>query len=89
MKQINVAEFKDHFSDYLKDVEAGNDVGICRRNVLIAKLTAACAQPQQPNKTMLGCGRGTDAFMADLTEPLITPSDWNMLDNGHDDESHS
>lgn len=38
MKQVNIAEIKDHFPDYLKDVEAGNDVGICRRNVLVAVL---------------------------------------------------
>jgi antitoxin (DNA-binding transcriptional repressor) of toxin-antitoxin stability system len=89
MKQVNVAEIKDHFSDYLKDVEAGDDVGICRRNVLVARLTAAKAQPPQPNKTTLGCGQGTVKFMSDLTEPIIESSDWNMLGGVFSDEPHS
>jgi antitoxin (DNA-binding transcriptional repressor) of toxin-antitoxin stability system len=89
MKQANVAEIKQHLSDYLKEVEAGNDVGICRRNVLVARLTAVPNDQPAINKTRLGCGRGTVTFMADLTEPLISPSDWNMFDGGETNESHS
>jgi antitoxin (DNA-binding transcriptional repressor) of toxin-antitoxin stability system len=79
MKQVNVADIKNHFSDYLNDVEKGNDVGICRRNILVARLTAAHEKTPAPNKTCLGCGRGTVVSMDDLTEPLIPTTDWNML----------
>jgi antitoxin (DNA-binding transcriptional repressor) of toxin-antitoxin stability system len=89
MKQVNIAEIKDHFSDYLKDVEAGNEVGICRRNVLVARLTAAHEKVPERNKTRLGCGSGTVTFMADLTEPMIPLSAWNMLGTGDADEVHS
>jgi antitoxin (DNA-binding transcriptional repressor) of toxin-antitoxin stability system len=89
MKQVNIAEIKHHLSDYLKDVEAGNDVGICRRNILVARLTAVPNDQPAVNKTQLGCGKGTVIFMADLTEPLISPSEWNMFDNGAADETHS
>jgi antitoxin (DNA-binding transcriptional repressor) of toxin-antitoxin stability system len=89
MKQVNIAEIKQHLSDYLKDVEAGNDIGICRRNILVAWLTAVPNDQPAINKTRLGCGQGTVTFMADLTEPLIPPSDWTMFDSGATDESHS
>jgi antitoxin (DNA-binding transcriptional repressor) of toxin-antitoxin stability system len=72
MKQVNVAEIKSHFSDYLKDVEAGNEIGICRRNILVARPTAAEKKPFESNKTQLGCGRGTVKFSADFTEPLVS-----------------
>jgi len=87
MKTVNIAEIKDHFSDYLKDVEGGNDIGICRRNVLIARLTAVHEEPSETNRTRLGCGRGTVTFMADLTEPQLPPSDWDMLGTGAADEA--
>lgn len=88
MKQVNIAEIKDHLSDYLRDVEEGNDVGICRRNVLIARLTAMRDATPKQNKTRLGCGRGTVTFMDDLTEPLIPLSDWHMLGDGATDATH-
>jgi antitoxin (DNA-binding transcriptional repressor) of toxin-antitoxin stability system len=89
MKKANIAKIKQHLSDYLKDVEAGYDVGICRRNILVARLTAVPNAQPAINKTRLGCGRGTVTFMADLTESLIPLSDWNMFDRGATDESHS
>jgi antitoxin (DNA-binding transcriptional repressor) of toxin-antitoxin stability system len=88
MKRVNITEIKRHLSDYLKDVEARNDVGICRRNILVARMTAVPNDQPVINKTQLGCGRGTVTFMADLTEPLISPSEWNMFDNDASDENH-
>jgi antitoxin (DNA-binding transcriptional repressor) of toxin-antitoxin stability system len=89
MKRVNITEIRHHLSDYLKDVEAGNDVGICRRNICVARLTAVPNDQPAINKTQLGCGRGTVTFMADLTEPLISPSELDMFDSGAADETHS
>lgn len=78
MKTANVAEFKKHFSSYLELVEAGESVEICRRNIPVARLTGI---PRgRTNRTVLGCGEGTVTYLADVTEPMISSQNWEMLD---------
>ena len=35
---INIAELKDHLSEYIAKVESGHSLTLCRRNKLIAKI---------------------------------------------------
>ena len=87
MKLVNIAEIKEHLSDYLKEVESGNDIGICRRNIPIARLVAAHpAGAAVSNRTKLGCGRGTVNVSGDLTEPMMPATDWTMLGGDASDE---
>ena len=56
MIKVNVAEAKARFSAYLKTVEAGETVVVCRRNVPIAEIRAVPQRSQQPRR--VGIDRG-------------------------------
>ena len=77
MKVANIAEFKDHLSEYLAAVADGEEVEIRKRNVPLARVVPLRA-PRR-NRTVLGCGAGTVVVKSDLTEPLIPQEDWEML----------
>lgn len=79
MKMANIAEFKNHFSRFIAAVEQGEEVEIRKRNLPIARVVPV--RTAKPNRTKLGCGRGTVKVLGDLTEPLIPESDWEMLQN--------
>jgi len=79
MKSTNIAEFKNHMGKYLSIVEQGGEVEICRRNVPLAIIIPSKQRTIQTNKTQLGCGEGSVAIHADLTEPSFPSDDWNML----------
>lgn len=89
MKTANVAELKKHLSSYLEMVERGEEVCICRRNVPIARLVSI--DVPVPNRTVLGCGEGTVTYHADVTEPMILESSWDMLSTSPatDNDEHS
>ncbi|HMO05735.1 MAG TPA: type II toxin-antitoxin system prevent-host-death family antitoxin [Kiritimatiellia bacterium] len=76
MIKANIANFKDHLSDYLDKVQAGNVVEICKRNVPVAVVTPV-GSPHE-NRTVPGCGANTVRVHVDLTEPVFE-SDWDML----------
>jgi len=80
MTKVNVAEIKNRFSHYLDLVAQGEPVQVCKRNVAIAQIVPIPAKKQ--NKTKLGCGKGTVTIKADLTEPAMDSTDWNMLEGG-------
>lgn len=77
MIQANIAELKNHLSDYLEKVQAGTEVEICKRNQPIAVITPRASR--HPNKTRPGCGARTVRINGDLTTPVFE-SDWDMLD---------
>lgn len=74
----NIAEVKNHLTEYLRKVSSGNEVGICKRNVLIARIIGAMPKKSR-NKTKLGCGHASVTVTGDLTAPMIPESDWSML----------
>lgn len=78
MKTANIADFKKHLSAFLDDVEKGETVKICRRNIPIAQLTSI--PNQQQNHTILGCGEGSVVFNGSVTDPLIPTDSWEMLE---------
>ena len=70
--RVNVAEAKARFSAYLKTVEAGETVVVCRRNVPIAEIRAVPQRPQQRRR--LGIDRGMvvpPSFFEPLPDALL------------------
>lgn len=78
MKSANIAEFKNHLGKYITMVEQGEEILLCRRNVPVARIIPA-KKEEITNKTQLGCGAGTVTIKTDLTEPVFSEQDWNML----------
>ena len=56
MKIANVAEFKNHLSEYLAAVANGEQVEVRKRNMPLARVVPI-RQPCR-NRTVLGCGTG-------------------------------
>jgi prevent-host-death family protein len=79
MKTANIAEFKNSLSQFIADVERGEEIEIRRRNLPIARVVPIPAGRQ--NETKLGLGQGTAKVRGDLTEPLIPETHWEMLEN--------
>ena len=77
MKVANIAEFKNHLSEYLAAVADGEEVEIRKRNAPLARVVPIRVPGR--NRTVLGCGAGTVVVKADLTEPMMSPEDWEML----------
>jgi prevent-host-death family protein len=77
---VNIAEFKDRFSELIALVEQGHEVIVCRRNVPLARVEPIRKPaPLKPPHRVLGCMKGTVQIHGDLTEPCIPESDWEML----------
>jgi len=79
-KTVNVAEFKDRFSELLALVEQGAEVIVCRRNVPLARVEPIRKPvPHKAHQSVLGCMKGTVRIKGDLTDPCIPENDWAML----------
>ena len=77
---VNIAEFKDRFSELLAVVEKGGEVIVCRRNVPLARVEPIRKPgPRKPSRSVVGCMTGTVQIHGDLTEPCIPEEDWEML----------
>lgn len=79
-KTVNVAEFKDRFSELLALVEQGGEVIVCRRNVPLARVEPIRKPtPRKAPRSVVGCMKGTVRIRGDLAEPCIAEKDWEML----------
>ncbi len=67
MIRVSVAEAKAHLSRYLKSVEQGETVVVCRRNVPIAEIRALPKPAREPRP--VGIDRGM-TIPAAFFEPL-------------------
>ena len=67
MIRVNVAEAKAHLSRYLKSVERGETVVLCRRNVPVAEIRALPRAIREPRP--VGIDRGM-TLPAAFFEPL-------------------
>ena len=77
MKEANIADLKNNLSHYIALVESGEEIAVCRRNKPVARILPLIQRPA--NSTKLGCGKGSVTVLdADLTEPFIPESDWEM-----------
>ena len=80
IETVNVAEFKDRFSELLALVERGGEVIVCRRNVPLARVEAIRRPASRKSpRSVVGCMKGTVRIRGDLTEPCIPEGDWEML----------
>ncbi len=77
MKSANIAELKNHLSDYLRLVENGETVEVAKRNVPFARIVPLPKAPT--NKTQLGSFKGSVKVKGDLTAPAMPEDDWDML----------
>lgn len=76
---VNIAEFKDRFSELLALVEQGGEVIVCRRNVPLARVEPIRKPTsRKPSRRVVGCMKGTVVIHGDLTEPCIPEDDWEM-----------
>ena len=75
---VNIAEFKDRFSELLAMVEKGGEVIVCRRNVPMARVEPI-RQSKKPSRSVVGCMKGTVQIHGDLAEPCIPEESWEML----------
>ena len=77
---MNVSEAKTHFSSVVDQVEQGETILICKRNLPVAKMTAVEATGASRHHTDIGWAKGTGVRIhADLTEPVLSESEWNMM----------
>jgi prevent-host-death family protein len=69
---VNIAEFKDRVSELLALVEEGGEVIVCRRNVPMARIEPIRkASAKKPQRSVVGCMKGTVRIHGNLTEPCI------------------
>ena len=78
MKSANIAELRNHLSEWLALVEAGGEVEIHKRNLPIARIVPVPAPPAR-NRTVLGSGAGSVQVLGDLTEPALPEAEWDVL----------
>jgi prevent-host-death family protein len=81
MKRRNVAEAKTHFSSIVEEVEEGETIVICRRNIPVAKISPHSSKgPGKRHRTKIGWAKGSGVIIhGDLTESAIPQSEWDML----------
>ncbi len=77
MKRVNTHEAKTHLSRILEDVENGETVLVCRRNVPITELRPLAPERKHERPIGLAAGRFhvPDSFFDSLPLELITSSD--------------
>lgn len=72
MIKTNIADVKAHLSRYLEDVESGETIVVCRRNVPIAEIRPIPRLPQRPRP--VGIDRGMtipSSFFEPLPDALV------------------
>lgn len=77
MKSANILELKNHLSQFLRAVESGEEVEVCKRNVPFARIVPL--HGKEKNRTKLGCALNSVIVRCDLTEPAMPEDEWEML----------
>lgn len=78
--EVNIAELKNHLSEYLEKVAQGDEIVICRRNVPVAEVRPL---PLHKNRTVLGFDPAVKV-LGPIEGPIIPEEDWNMLRDDFD-----
>ena len=68
MVKLNIHEAKTHLSRYLKHLEAGETILLCRHNVPIAEIRPLPQQRKTPRS--LGTAKGKVRVQPEFFEPL-------------------
>ena len=77
VKVADIAEFKNHLSEYLAAVANGEEVEVRKRNKPLARVVPIHRTGR--NRTVLGCGEGSVVVKSDPTAPMIPDPDWETL----------
>jgi len=77
MKAVNVAELRAHFSEYLAEVEKGEDLQICKRNRAVARMSGVDVGPGR-NATRLGSAKGSVKVLGSIVDPIFDADEWEM-----------
>ena len=77
MTTANIADLKNHLSEYLRIVEKGEQVEIAKRNIPFAVISPLPKEGR--NRTKLGSARGSVQVLSDLTQPAMENDEWEML----------
>ena len=70
MIKLNIHQAETHLSRYLKDIEAGETILLCRHNVPIAEIRPLPKRRKTPRR--LGTAKGKVAVPPEFFEPLPT-----------------
>ena len=68
MIRLNIHEAKTHLSRYLKAVEAGESILLCRHNIPIAEIRPLPKQQKTPRR--LGTAKGKVTVPPEFFDPL-------------------
>ncbi len=68
MIRLNIHEAKTHLSRYLKRLEQGETILLCKRNVPIAEIRPLSEQRKQPRP--VGLAKGDFKVLPDFFDPL-------------------
>ena len=68
MIKLNIRQAKTHLSRYLKAIEAGETIVLCRHNVPIAEIRPLPKRRKAPRR--LGTAKGKVAVPPEFFEPL-------------------
>lgn len=68
MIKLNIHQAKTHLSRYLKDIEAGETILLCRHNVPIAEIRPLPKQRKTPRQ--LGTAKGKVTVPPEFFDPL-------------------
>lgn len=72
----NIAELKDHLSEWIEKVEQGDSVVVCRRNQPVAEIHGLALRK---NLTVPGFDPAVK-ISGDLEGPAVPAADWSMLE---------
>lgn len=83
MIRINISEARTHLSKYLKRVEEGEFVTLCRRNVPIAEIRPLPRPPREERPVGIDRGMAVPAsFFGPLPDELVDAFE-GTTDGGH------
>jgi len=68
MIRINIHQAKTHLSRYLRHLEKGDTIVLCKRNVPVAEIRPLAPPPAR--KRPIGCMRGEFSVPPSFFEPL-------------------
>jgi len=78
MSVATIEELEQNLAGYLAEVQRGNEVLICHRDVPVARLMPL-PPPQRRVKRKAGWAGDSVRVLGDLTEPCMPLEDWDML----------
>lgn len=80
MKSMNVSEAKAKFSAVVEQVERGEEILLCRRNLPVAKIVPSRVIGEVlGHRTRIGWAKDSVRLHDDLTDPIIPEDNWDML----------